>query len=822
VGDVTYPGSDVPELHLDQVDVDQVATEMTRRRGWRLFWAILGGLLIAMLGLGGGFAAAAWHTAVVPPNLDSVYAQTTTIYYSDGVTEIGTIAQQRREIVDFDTLPAYVGNAVVASEDASFWTNLGVDPRGILRAMWVNLRGGNLLSGQGASTITMQFIERYYTDTVTTVPGKIQEALKAIKITQEKPKEEILGGYLNTIFWGRGSFGIEAASQAYFGHPASELTISEAALLAGVIPAPNLWDPAINLEQAQSRWQRTLNLMVANDFITQAEADAAVFPDTIERPDWTGGNAGQAGYLMQEVRRELARTGQFGENAEQIETRGLRIITTIDKDLQDRAVEIAAEIPRTGDAAASPNLDMSLVAEDPTNGEIKALYGGADYQTRQFNTATDGRAQAGSTFKPFTLISALENGFELSDWFDGDSPMNFPEYDWQPSNFGNQSFGRINLVRATADSVNTVYAQLNIDNGPERTAEMAHRLGIPDEPEGSPGYINPYPANVLGTASIRPVDLTAAYATIANDGIRTTPHIVREVTDLAGNPLYFGPTDRERVVSEDVIAAATYALQQVVLEGSGEAAQALRGPDGEPRPSAGKTGTSQNNISAWYAGFVPQLVTVVSLHQDSPDGGEEPITPFGEWVNNQWGMTGSTFPVTAWTQFMQTALEGVPVEQFPDFEMPEPCIPGLDPDCQDGEWVMIPDLTGTEYSEAVSILHSFGLNVVSVHIPGWQPEGFVESVEGAGEIVARGSTVTVNISTGGGGWGNEWGDGSGDEGEWGDWGTGGGDYGGGNQGGDQGGGGAGGGDYGGGDEGGDGGLVDPGFGFDGNEGSISD
>ena len=785
---------------------------------WLPSWRFVLGTMMFPVGIGAGLFYGAWYTTHIPDNLDSVNSQITTIYYNDAVvlpdgsvqgTPIGTLAKERRIIVDLADLPAYVGNAVVASEDQTFWTNQGVDLRGIARALYNNVRGGQR---QGASTLTQQYVERYYTDTVSDYVGKAKEAIMALKVSQEQPKEQILAGYLNTIYWGRGAYGIEAASQMYFGHPSSELTISESAMLAGIIPSPSRWDPSKDEKTARNRFDRTIAMMLQGEFITEAEAQAASFPEYLPPPKLTGGNDGQNGYLINEVVRELTRSGPFAANPEQITTLGLNIITTIDHDLQADAGRIgdclhpATIAPQVawvepeepafdGEAQAkfckdllgnpdklpSPNLQMGLVSVDPTNGEYKALYGGQNYAEVQFNFATDGRAQGGSTFKPFTLIAALEEGHQLNEVFDGNSGIEIEG--WQSAkalrNYGNISYGNIDLIKATANSVNTVFAQLNIEVGPWHTADIAHTLGIPDVTDpAAAGYIADNPANVLGTASVRPVDLAHAYATIAGDGYEVTPHIVREVHNLRGDTLYEGPTERWLRVPTEFIDATTYALQQVVQSGSGKGALSVKGPNGEFRPIAGKTGSANDNLAAWFAGYTPQLVTVVGLHQDTDDGlGEETITPFGRWKE----MTGSTFPVTAWATFMKAALAGQEVIPFHEYtpplpELPEGCFfdeaevlicqhegedgywvgdefvpnptPSPTPTVPELNYVTVPSgLVGGSYDGAASALSAVGLTPQRVNQQtASAPAGTVISVSSAGQLVPPGSIIVVTVA----------------------------------------------------------------------------
>ncbi|ACZ32355.1 glycosyl transferase family 51 [Xylanimonas cellulosilytica DSM 15894] len=749
--------------------------QATRRRGlwnyprrgkgpihrWVPSWRIVVGMFVGVVALGTGTLAAAWVTTTVPDNLGDITHQTTTIFFSDGETEIGRLGA-RRQLVRLEDLPSYVGDAVVASEDATFWTNPGVDPRGFARALWNNLRGQPT---QGGSTLTMQYIERTRTDAVSDVVGKFREAIMAVQVTQSTPKEDILEAYLNTIYWGRGVFGVEAAAQAYFGKPASELTLSEAAMLAGIIPSPNNWDPGVNEERARTRWHRNINRMYSQGLITAEQRAEAEFPEFLPRPTATNTLGGQAGFLVNEVIRELSDTDAFRDRPEQLRTRGLHIVTTIDPVLQDAAVAVA-QSAFEGDHPADPDaLSVSLASMDPETGEIRALFGGLDYLERQFNTATRGSAQAGSTFKPFTLIAALEDGRSLGERFDGRSQRVIPGWDpangnQGPRNFGGRHFGSIDLVDAMADSVNTVFAQLNVEVGPERTVEVAHRLGIPESVD-----IPAVPSNVLGPSSVSVLDLATAYSTIANGGDRVTPHVVREVRELDGTLVHTGPTARTPEFDPQVMAAATHTLEQTVENGSGRTARELRGLNGERRPAAGKTGTSNGNVSSWFAGFVPQLVTVVGLQQER-DGRLEPIEPFGQWANHRTGMTGSTFPARAWTDFMHVATEGMEVQAFPSYTPTRTARPVETPveepveepeygDADDEQadphagWVTVPDgLAGQSVGQVTGTLSGLGLQSRVEVVESTQPEGTVLGVTPSGTPVPPGSTVTVRVSGG--------------------------------------------------------------------------
>ena len=589
------------------------------------------GLIIAGLGT---FLVA--YAALTVPQADQVaLAQTTTVYYSDGTTEMGRMSQVNRKIIDSSTLPDYVAHAVVASEDRTFYTNSGVDLKGIGRALVNNIRGG---ARQGASTLTQQYVERYYVGETTGYVGKAKEAILALKINREQSKDQIIGNYLNTIYFGRGAYGIEAASQAYFGHEAKDLTLSEAAMIAGIIPAPSAWDPAVDEEKARSRWTRVINLMVEDGWISQADANAAEFPKTID-PDTLGGPTmeGPTGYLMEQIRTELAQEGGF--TADQLATGGYRIISTIDKEKQDQAVE-AAEYMYTVRGWNEDSMHVALTSLDPATGEIVAEYGGKDYLKRQQNGATQDIMAAGSTFKPFALIAHAEQGGSIYDTYDGSSPKTFSGLARPVSNDWGVSWGRQNLVNATKNSINTVFVGLNQEVGSATTKQVAVELGIPEDTNGLDDSL----LNVLGFAAPHNIDLAHAYSTIASGGQRTTPHIVREVQNSDGSKVFQTTVNPKQVFDTKTMSTVLPALQAVTASGgTAEAAAVLK------QDSGGKTGTSEEQKTAQFVGFTPSLVTAVSMYQLDENGSPVSLTDIGGLGQ----FHGGDWPVTVWVRYMK-------------------------------------------------------------------------------------------------------------------------------------------------------------------------
>ena len=591
-----------------------------------------------------------YNTLSVPAPDDLALAQKTTVYYADGTTEMGSLGEINRQIVDTTKIPDYVSKAIVASEDRTFYTNSGVDVKGILRALVNNLRGG---ARQGASTLTQQYVERYFVGKTTdTYGGKLKEAVLAIKINREQSKDEVIGAYMNTIYFGRGAYGIDAAAQAYFGHGADQLTLSESALLAAVIPAPSAWDPAVNPDKAKERWERDLNLMVEDGWITQAERDAAVFPETID-PDTLNSESmtGTNGYLMAQVKEELLASGQFDED--KIGQGGLRITSTIDKEHQEQAVA-AAEGMNEVDGWDPTYQHVALSSMDPETGEILAEYAGADYEKRQQNAVTQDIAMAGSSFKPFALLANARLGGTVYDTYSGKSPQYFRGMGTPVSNDGGYSFGNVTLVKATAYSMNTVFVGLNDDVEPENTMKAAIDAGIPEDTVG----LNDELLNVLGPSSPHNIDLATAYSTIANGGQRVTPHIVKKVEDSHNKLVYSGDVEPTRVFDVEEVSSIMPALE-AVTKGDGTA---NRVDNSIARlVTAGKTGTSSDQLSAQFIGFVPGMVTAVSMYQSDADGNSVPLDDVGGLDQ----FHGGDWPVDVWIDYMKPATADLPGDDFP-------------------------------------------------------------------------------------------------------------------------------------------------------------
>ncbi|GAB3046216.1 transglycosylase domain-containing protein [Sediminivirga luteola] len=599
---------------------------------------VLSMLFIAVAGFTIGYAV----TDVPEPNPEAA-GETSTVYFDDGETVLGTFSEQNRVLVDIDGISEPMRAATVAAEDRSFYENRGISFTGLSRAVWGVVTDDY---AGGGSTITQQYVKNFYLTNDHSLERKIREMFIALKIDEQQTKDEILANYLNTIYLGRQNYGIEVAAQDYFGKPASELDLAESALMAAMIQRPGAADPAVEPEVYEERFRYVLSGMVREGYITQAEADAAELPEVQPRSADANQYKGPNGYLLQTVKDYLIY--QLGYEEDYLNRAGLEITSTFSADAMRAAEEAVADLPEP----KPDGFQVAMSTIDPDTGAVKMLYGGEDYLERQQNAATQDVAQAGSAFKPFTLVAGFENGIRLTDYYDGRSPMSPTGWGGPVQNYGNQSYGTVTLLRATQQSMNTPYAQLSLQVGPEATADVAARAGIPEEAMEAQRET---PSIVLGTPSPTNLQMASAYATFAANGSYRQPYSVERVLDTEGEVLHEAEHEGDQRFDEAVMAETSYALSQVVQGGTGSYASNLG------RPVAGKTGTSQSNQSAWFVGYTPQLSTAVSMYRQNEAGQPIPIGAYG----GRSSITGGSFPVQLWTQYMADVLEGEPVEQFP-------------------------------------------------------------------------------------------------------------------------------------------------------------
>ena len=585
--------------------------------------------------------AFAYFTVSIPDANAFVNSQSTIIQYSNG-EEIGRVGSENRQIVPLAKIPMNVRNAVLAAEDRSFYSNRAFSITGIARAVINNLRGGSL---QGGSTITQQYAKTAFLTPERTIQRKIKELVIAIKLENQLSKDQIFESYLNTIYFGRGSYGVQTASQQYFNRNVDQLTNAQAIVISCILRSPGFYDPSYskeNEERLTARFDYVLKGMVEAKTLTPEDAAKIKFPTVAPRVT-SGSLSGPKGHIIEAVSKELK---SLGFTEEQLQVGGLTIKTTIDQRAQTAAVDAINKLTPT---KVPENLHIALAAIRPGTGEIVAMYGGADYLKRQLNDATQAIALAGSTFKPFALIAALEAGIPLTSMWNGDSPQTFDDLGkpYEVGNYGNEGWGQVDLLFATKHSINTVYVPLGQKAGLENVVSAARRAGIPESVA-----MMPTPSVALGPASPRVIDVTNAYATFAAQGIKSKPYLVTSVIGSNKGVLYEGKPQTEEVFSKEVMADLTYALKSVVNGGTGAAALALG------RPAAGKTGTSQSNASAWFSGYTPQLAATVSFFRDD-------ATQTLNGIGGLTSVTGGSFPARIWTAFMKGALKGEPVMDFP-------------------------------------------------------------------------------------------------------------------------------------------------------------
>ena len=587
--------------------------------------------------------AFAWFTVHIPDPNAYVNSQSTIIQYSNGA-EIGRIGSQNRQIIPLSKIPLRMRYAVMAAEDRNFYSNRAFSVSGIARAILNNVRSGNL-NGEGGSTITQQYAKTAFLTPSRTIQRKIKELVISLKLENALTKDQILENYLNTIYFGRGSYGVQTAAQQYFNRDVQKLSISQAAVIASILRSPGFYDPALsknNQKRLEARFKYVIQGMLDEKWITPEEAKKAKLP--IIAPRTTSGQlSGPKGYIIDAVQKELSKAG-FTQD--QLLVGGYVIKTTIDQRAQTSAVDA---VNRLTPSPAPSNLHIGLVAIRPGTGEIIAMYGGKDYVVRQLNDATQSIALAGSTFKPFALIAGLEAGIPLTSMWNGDSPQTFDDLGkpYEVSNYGDEGWGQIDLMAATQHSVNTVYVPLGIKAGLDKVVDAARRAGIPQDVA-----MIATPSVTLGVASPHVIDVANSYATFAAQGVYSKPFLVTEVVGPDKAVLYQGKPQTQEVFSKEVMADLTYALKSVVNGGTGSAALKLG------RPAAGKTGTSQSNASAWFSAYTPQLAASVALFRDSAS---ESLNGIGG-LNS---VTGGTFPARIWTAFMKGALKDEPVMSFP-------------------------------------------------------------------------------------------------------------------------------------------------------------
>lgn len=621
-----------------------------KKRHW-LRWLLVTLLAVGVLGVA-AFAVLVARTSVPTPN-DVATSEATIVYWADGKTEMGRLGEATRRSVALADMPIDVQHAVLAAEDRNFYEHGGVSPLGIGRAVMNNLTGG---STQGGSTITQQYAKNAFLTQERSWDRKVKEALLAFKLETVVSKDEILENYLNTIYFGRGAYGIEAASIAYFGVPVSELDASQGAVLAAVIKSPSGLAPESDPAGLEARWSYVLDSMVEQGWLTSAERSAAEFP-RIKKIKAKDRLAGQTGFMLTMVEQQLVALG-FDET--EIQRGGLRITSTFERKAQKAAT---AAVRKAGPDSGTQGLRIGLAAVRPGTGEVVAIYGGDNFVDDQINNATRQFAQAGSTFKPFALAAATEQEVPLNSVWNGDSPATVDGYTF--SNYADRSYGPVTLLQATENSINSAYVEMESSIGVSSVADAAVRAGIPaDTPGMDLKDLNL--TFVLGTASPSGLDMANSYATLAAQGGRAPASVVKEVVGPNDGLLFQLHPTLQAAFDADTANTVSYALNRVVTNGTGGAALALG------RPAAAKTGTTDDNKSAWFVGYTPQLATAVLMAKEDANGIPVSLSGTGGLST----VTGGSFPAAIWTAFMKAALAGEPSVDFP--APPEGAVQPLD------------------------------------------------------------------------------------------------------------------------------------------------
>lgn len=693
----------------------------------------------------------------------------TKILAADGTLITEVVPEQNRKVLLLNDIPLIMQNAVIAIEDERFWDHSGVDPRALVRALTKNSQSG--ATSQGGSTITQQFIKMSLLSSQKTLGRKLEEAALALQVERNFSKDVILEQYLNIVFLGNRSYGVEAAAQGYFGKSVKDITIPEAALLAGLVQSPSRYDPTSHPEPAMARRDVVLHKMADLGFISQPELEAALATPLQLKPPAPPDTAQAQGrypapHFVDEVRRFVETDPRFGATAQErhdlLTSGGLTITTTLDLGMQKIAEDtLAASFKNQGTRGP----DAALSAIDPRTGFVRAMVGGYDYwdtqpqhSYAQLNLAAGKGRQTGSTFKAIALAAAVTNGISMSDTFNapGSTTVSIPGY--APWNLKGDALGRASLTQCTIHSANTCFANLVADKRvlPTRVTEYATKMGIDTSVTKNAqgkvvGGFMTVPAEVLGSNDNTVVDMTSAYGTFANKGAHVPHTYVSKVVGADGAILFQATADATQVMSPDQALSITQALSGVLTSGTASG-EALTG-----RPSAGKTGTTQNQTDAWFVGYTPDLVCGIWVGYAALDNNGRLRR-----VNNY----GGRIAAPAWNRFMNAALANTPPTPFeagpapganPTVDTPTPApTTTLSQNTKIFKPLSLPgsatmgDFTNRTFSDANGAAQKQGLVVQrsNVDVPGALPGMVLGQSPPAGTKVTGGATVVLETTPG--------------------------------------------------------------------------
>lgn len=616
--------------------------EVAKKRRVRIAILLLSLLTIVVVGLVAGASSIVASAFTDLPTVNDPkigqQPQKTKVYDAWG-REVVQFYAENRENVRYDQISSWLVKAIVASEDERFYQHKGVDVKGIMRALAVDVASGRVV--EGGSTITQQFVKNTLGTSERTLTRKLREAILAYRLEQRYPgrkgKDTILTMYLNTIYFGAGAYGVETASQVYFHKHAKNLTLYQAAFLAGMPQSPSSFSPYSDKKEALARRAEVLRKMLRNRFITREQYDSAINAKLrIFSP--RGQQYSEAPYFFEYVKSLLIK--KFGANM--VFQGGLRVRTTLNPRMQ-----LAAERAVSSTLYEKDDPAASLTAVDPKTGYIRAMVGGKNFAQSKFNLATQGRRQPGSAFKVFVLVTALQQGISPYDQYDSSTPITIrlPGKDWRVSNAEPGTGGMMTVADATAHSVNVVFAQMMMDVKPKKVVQTAHSMGIV-----SP--LETLPAIALGGLGkgITTLDMASAYATLAMQGVRFPATAILEVKTANGKVLLKTRPKGKRVLTKAVASEATRMLEGVITGGTGRNANI-------GRPAAGKTGTSQTYRDAWFCGYTPDMAAAVWV------GYAKRQVPM--YSVHGMRVFGGTFPAEIWRKFMETVLEDTPANGFP-------------------------------------------------------------------------------------------------------------------------------------------------------------
>jgi penicillin-binding protein 1A len=598
---------------------------------------VVGGIVAVGFGGAAAFESSCSLSELRPVSTGPQGGPANTFVYAANGSLLGSIpAEKNRQPVALSQMSPWMAKATVAIEDRRFYKHGGVDYKGIVRAAIRDLRAGKVV--QGGSTITQQLVRNLYISRQRTFKRKIKEACLAIKLARNKSKDWILGSYMNAVYYGNHAYGIEAAAQTYFSRRARTLTLDQSALLAGLPQAPSVFDPIHRPLDALERRDEVLRAMLENGVLTRRQFASAIADRDLHLVPGKLYTRIREPYFFSYVRDQLI--AEYGANT--VRTGGLKVYTTIDPRLQAAARRAIVDTlsSRTDPASA-------LVSIDPATGAIKAMAAVTPGSSgNEFNLVAQAKRQAGSTFKMFVLAAAVDEGINPATTYYVSGPFHYQPDPYSPAwnvtTYDHTYLGSTSIANATLHSDNTVYAQLTLDVGPKKVAEMAHRLGVRSPLTTKEGaYV---PSLGLGAIPVSPLDLASSYATIAAGGIYSKPMAIRKV--VLGNgkvdtDASWGEPSRKRVITPGVAYTVTQILEQNMQYGTGTGAYF-------GRPAAGKTGTTDNYADAWFCGYTPQLEATIWVGY--PRGEVPMLNVHGIAVS------GPTFPATIWKSFMATAV----------------------------------------------------------------------------------------------------------------------------------------------------------------------